>query len=256
MGRQRARSARDESAPSVKHCTAGNIYQRLQCCTISTEDSRAGRRAAEQDAHRASRCSAGRIAQASVSALVKDWNDARYRSIALVDRLYFTSLRDPARLSAVQMRPQTASPHAGLHTSLRRRAHERRRAAAAASNLTRRQEEEEQLTAAAFYVPHLLGVPADSTLKLYSGLIPSSPPEAPDKTDAHLFFVLARNRHIADKERLIIWFNGGPGCSSFDGFLMEIGPLRTVPGSTTGELREVDGAWNEYASASCGRRPS
>jgi len=119
-------------------------------------------------------------------------------------------------------------------------------------------------------VPHLLGLPGDSTLTLFSGLIPSSPPNAATPTDAHLFFVLARNRHIADRERLVIWFNGvstarsvsrlictgGPGCSSFDGFLMEIGPLRMVPGSTTGEMREVEGAWNEYASAWAPSGPS
>lgn len=42
-------------------------------------------------------------------------------------------------------------------------------------------------------------------------------------------------------------FNGGPGCSSFDGALMEVGPLRLEPGSG-GTLREVEGAWNEYAN--------
>lgn len=67
----------------------------------------------------------------------------------------------------------------------------------------------ETLTAASFFVPRLLGLPRNSTLTLFSGLIPSSPPNAPTPTDAHLFFVLARNRHIADRERLIIWFNGG-----------------------------------------------
>lgn len=42
-------------------------------------------------------------------------------------------------------------------------------------------------------------------------------------------------------------FNGGPACSSFDGALMEVGPLRLVPGSN-GQLKEVDAAWNEYAN--------
>ena len=42
-------------------------------------------------------------------------------------------------------------------------------------------------------------------------------------------------------------FNGGPGCSSFDGSLMEVGPLRLVPGGD-GKLKEVEGAWNEYAN--------
>lgn len=39
----------------------------------------------------------------------------------------------------------------------------------------------------------------------------------------------------------------GPGCSSFDGALMEIGPLRMAEG-LKGQVVEQDGAWNEYAN--------
>ena len=45
---------------------------------------------------------------------------------------------------------------------------------------------------------------------------------------------------------------GGPGCSSFDGSLMEIGPFRTVPASKTAsgevELELVDGGWEEFGT--------
>lgn len=66
-------------------------------------------------------------------------------------------------------------------------------------------------------------------------------------SDAHLFFFLAKAKHIAEKQKLVIWLNGGPGCSSFDGALMEIGPLRMVEGKK-GELFEQEGGWNEYAN--------
>lgn len=49
-------------------------------------------------------------------------------------------------------------------------------------------------------------------------------------------------------------FNGGPGCSSFDGSLMEVGPLRLEPGSG-GTLKEVEGAWNEYANLLFSKSP-
>lgn len=106
------------------------------------------------------------------------------------------------------------------------------------------------MSAANFFIPSLPGQPADSTLVQYSGHIPSAPIKngQPDTTsDAHLFFYMIRNKHIADQERTLLWFNGGPGCSSFDGAMMEVGPLRLVPGGN-GKLKEVDGAWNEYAN--------
>ena len=43
----------------------------------------------------------------------------------------------------------------------------------------------------------------------------------------------------------VIWFNGGPGCSSMDGALMEIGPYRLKDDKT---LRYNDGSWDEFAN--------
>ncbi|KDE04968.1 hypothetical protein, variant [Microbotryum lychnidis-dioicae p1A1 Lamole] len=111
------------------------------------------------------------------------------------------------------------------------------------------------MSAANFYIPTLPGLSADSTLSMYGGHIPSLPstPQVgatsatSSESDAHLYFFMLKARHIADKERTIFWFNGGPGCSSFDGSMMEVGPLRLEPGSK-GTLKEIDSAWNEYAN--------
>ncbi|KAH8913639.1 alpha/beta-hydrolase [Atractiella rhizophila] len=83
--------------------------------------------------------------------------------------------------------------------------------------------------------------------QLYAGHLSavSTTPNTEDIDDAHLFFILAKAKHIAERERLIIWFNGGPGCSSEDGMFMEIGPWRVTE---TGKLTEAVGAWNEYAN--------
>ncbi len=43
----------------------------------------------------------------------------------------------------------------------------------------------------------------------------------------------------------MIWLNGGPGCSSEDGALMEVGPYRLKDDHT---LEYNDGSWNEFAN--------
>lgn len=103
--------------------------------------------------------------------------------------------------------------------------------------------------ASTFFTASVPDLPPGQSVSLASGYLPARPPKAGESTpkdDAHLYFVLEKARHLAKKRRLILWFNGGPGCSSFDGLMMEIGAFRpnqegkiewTVPG----------GAWNEYA---------
>ncbi|TKA56403.1 hypothetical protein B0A53_01973 [Rhodotorula sp. CCFEE 5036] len=126
--------------------------------------------------------------------------------------------------------------------------------AQAREGVERRQQQsddsDEDMSAARFFIPSLPGQPSDASVTMYGGHIPSAPPKngVPDtESDAHLYFYLVRNKHIAETERTLLWFNGGPGCSSFDGGLMEIGPFRLVPNSD-GKLRELEGAWNEYAN--------
>jgi carboxypeptidase D len=75
---------------------------------------------------------------------------------------------------------------------------------------------------------------------MYSGHI-----EISAKHHSNIFFWLFKNRHIADRRRTVIWFNGGPGCSSLDGAIMEAGPYRVNPDGT---LRLIDGSWDEFAN--------
>lgn len=64
------------------------------------------------------------------------------------------------------------------------------------------------MSAANFFIPSLPGQPADSSLTMYGGHIPSAPPKngVPDtESDAHLYFFMVRNKHIADTERTLLW---------------------------------------------------
>ena len=55
----------------------------------------------------------------------------------------------------------------------------------------------------------------DTTVKTYTGYI--------DIAARHLFFSFFESRSNPDKDDVIFWTNGGPGCSSSVGLLMELG---------------------------------
>ena len=69
--------------------------------------------------------------------------------------------------------------------------------------------------------------------------------EVDSQHDANLFFWFFENRHIANKQRTVIWLNGGPGCSSLDGAMMEIGPYRV---GDNARLELNNGSWDEFAN--------
>ncbi|SCV71424.1 BQ2448_3012 [Microbotryum intermedium] len=104
-------------------------------------------------------------------------------------------------------------------------------------------------TAAELYISDLPGLPSDETTSLFGGTLPATAATSStstDNPDAHLYFLMAQPRHIPNRHRLIIWFNGGPGCSSFDGAFIENGPLRVNKDGKT--LQRAMSSWNEYAT--------
>ena len=91
-----------------------------------------------------------------------------------------------------------------------------------------------------YFVRSLPGAPPGDLLKMHAGHV-----EVSSASNGNLFFWHYANRHIGDKPRTVIWLNGGPGCSSMDGALMEVGPYRVREG---GKLEYNNGSWDEFSN--------
>ncbi|GAA5857748.1 hypothetical protein JCM5353_001473 [Sporobolomyces roseus] len=68
----------------------------------------------------------------------------------------------------------------------------------------------------------------DTTSKSYSGYLDVEQPRdslssADDKASFFYWFFESRSKH-PEKDPLVLWINGGPGCSSMTGLLFELGP--------------------------------
>ena len=74
---------------------------------------------------------------------------------------------------------------------------------------------------------------------MFSGYIPV------DGTDRELFYWFVESDHGMGNRPVLLWTNGGPGCSGFLGLLTEQGPFRP---SAHGWLLPNDFAWTRYAS--------
>lgn len=52
----------------------------------------------------------------------------------------------------------------------------------------------------------------------------------------HLFYYFVKSERSSSKDPVVLWLNGGPGCSSFDGFVYEHGPFNFEAGKKPGSL--------------------
>ncbi|KAH3682932.1 hypothetical protein WICPIJ_006104 [Wickerhamomyces pijperi] len=74
-------------------------------------------------------------------------------------------------------------------------------------------------------LPGLDAIPTDLVPEMYAGLLPITNSTETTDTSSELFF-WKFVKPSRDSSSLVIWLNGGPGCSSMDGALMESGPFR------------------------------
>ncbi|KAE8220832.1 hypothetical protein CF319_g5703 [Tilletia indica] len=62
----------------------------------------------------------------------------------------------------------------------------------------------------------------------------------------HFYFWLFESRSNPATDPYVLWLNGGPGCSSFTGLMMELGPCNIAHGGADTELNPW--SWNNNAS--------
>ena len=84
----------------------------------------------------------------------------------------------------------------------------------------------------------------------FSGYLQASPTK-------RLHYYLVQSEGDWNKDPVVLWFNGGPGCSSLDGFLYEHGPFRVQYDGKAATLARFDYAWSKlatmvYIEAPCG----
>jgi carboxypeptidase C (cathepsin A) len=80
----------------------------------------------------------------------------------------------------------------------------------------------------------------DLSFGFYSGYLPIA------GTQKELHYVAALSRNDPMNDPVIIWFNGGPGCSSMLGWAQEHGPYSLADGATNFTFN--DWSWNNNAN--------
>ncbi|KAJ3032097.1 hypothetical protein HDV00_007984 [Rhizophlyctis rosea] len=83
----------------------------------------------------------------------------------------------------------------------------------------------------------------DKDVKQYVGYLDV---DGQDSGSKHFFFWFFESRRDPSKDPVILWLNGGPGCSSLTGLFMELGPCRVSPGGNGTVPNKY--SWNNEAN--------
>eukprot|EP00029_Vermamoeba_vermiformis_P007661 TRINITY_DN3376_c0_g1_i1.p1 TRINITY_DN3376_c0_g1~~TRINITY_DN3376_c0_g1_i1.p1 ORF type:complete len:514 (+),score=23.84 TRINITY_DN3376_c0_g1_i1:103-1644(+) len=91
-----------------------------------------------------------------------------------------------------------------------------------------------------YLITDLPGFSSNITFNQYSGYITVDP-----INNGQLFFWFFESQRSPSTDPIIIWLNGGPGCSSMDGLFVENGPLRLTSDL---QIKLNPYSWNQQAN--------
>ncbi|KAL9684134.1 hypothetical protein QQ045_021568 [Rhodiola kirilowii] len=89
-------------------------------------------------------------------------------------------------------------------------------------------------------VKHLPGFHGSFPSKHYAGYI--------DINGKHLFYYFVQSERDPVNDPVVLWLNGGPGCSSFDGFVYEHGPFEFQKGERLPKLHLNRYSWSKVSN--------
>ena len=90
-------------------------------------------------------------------------------------------------------------------------------------------------------VKNLPGLPDTPNFDMYSGYL-----DIPNSQGKSLHYIFVESQNNPTTDPLLLWLNGGPGCSSMDGFIYEHGPYTFSGNSST--LQRNPYSWNTNAN--------
>ena len=89
------------------------------------------------------------------------------------------------------------------------------------ANTSSSEDTKRRLTAEDHLIRRLPGLDPTTPITHYAGHI-----KVDERFNGNIFYWLFESPQDAEEKPLMIWLNGGPGCSSMDGLWLELGPLR------------------------------
>ncbi|ORZ39255.1 Alpha/Beta hydrolase protein [Catenaria anguillulae PL171] len=98
----------------------------------------------------------------------------------------------------------------------------------------------QQASASDYYVRYVPNAPpALTSLRQYAGHV------VVDSDVTTYFWLVLSQQQPSSNAKTVVWLNGGPGCSSLEGMLLENGPMLV---DANGNLRENPHSWHKHAN--------